>query len=63
MDNANVLLGIVVVLPVLTLLVAYVIESEVFSSPHKNRVNATVQCHECLGSHDATCASSCGMPS
>ncbi len=54
MDNANILLGITIAIPVLTLLVAYLIDSKASSTYLGNRIEARVQCHECLGSKDPT---------
>jgi hypothetical protein len=62
MDNANILLGIVIVVPVLTLVVAYLIEARGSSKKLERHLRTTVQCPECLGSNDPACASSCGMP-
>jgi hypothetical protein len=60
MENVNILLGVVVAVPIITLLAAYWLDARTFSAPPGRRFRAAVTCHECVGTNGPACTSGCG---
>jgi hypothetical protein len=57
------IVGMAIILLGGALLVIAAVRARGASGEVNDRRSEPVQCHECIGSHDPSCVSSCGMPS